>query len=60
MAGVVIADRRMISQHVSDDEGDAFGFDTINVHLARLRAKLIGGGVRIETVRSVGYRIVAA
>ncbi len=55
-----VVDRRMISQHVSDDEADAFGSNTINVHLARLRAKLAGGGVRIETVRSVGYRIVAA
>ncbi len=55
-----VVDRGMISQHVSDDEADAFGSDTINVHLARLRAKLAGGGVRIETVRGVGYRIVAA
>lgn len=55
-----VADRRMISQHVWDDEADPFGSNTIDVHLARLRAKLAGGGVRIETVRSVGYRIVAA
>ena len=55
-----VADRRMISQHVWDVEADAFGSNTVNVHLARLRAKLVGGGVRIETVRSVGYRIVAA
>jgi DNA-binding response OmpR family regulator len=55
-----VAERRMISHHVRDDEADAFGSNTINVHLARLRAKLAGGGVRIETVRSVGYRIVAA
>ena len=55
-----IADRRMIAQHVWDDEADAFGSNTINVHLARLRSKLIGAGVRIETVRGVGYRIVTA
>ena len=55
-----VADRRMIAQHVWDDESDAFGSNTINVHLARLRSKLAGGGVRIETVRGVGYRIVAA
>ena len=55
-----VADRRMIAQHVWDDEADAFGSNTINVHLARLRSKLAGGGVRIETVRGVGYRIVAA
>ena len=36
------------------------GSNTISVHLARLRAKLTGTGVRIETVRSIGYRIVAA
>jgi len=55
-----VADRRMIAQHVWDDEADAFGSNTINVHLARLRSKLVGAGVRIETVRGVGYRIVAA
>jgi DNA-binding response OmpR family regulator len=55
-----VADRRMIAQHVWDEEADAFGSNTINVHLARLRAKLAGGAVRIETVRGVGYRIVAA
>jgi DNA-binding response OmpR family regulator len=50
----------MIAQRVWDEEADAFGSNTINVHLARLRAKLAGGAVRIETVRGVGYRIVAA
>ena len=55
-----VATRRAIAQHVWDDEADAFGSNTIDVHLARLRAKLVGAGVRIETVRGVGYRIVAA
>ena len=54
-----VADRRMIAQHVWDDEADAFGSNTIDVHLARLRAKLAGAGVRIETVRGIGYRIIA-
>jgi DNA-binding response OmpR family regulator len=54
-----VADRRSIAQHVWDNEADAFGSNTIDVHLARLRAKLAGGGVRIETVRGVGYRIIA-
>jgi DNA-binding response OmpR family regulator len=54
-----VATRRSIAQHVWDDESDAFGSNTIDVHLARLRAKLAGAGVRIETVRGVGYRIVA-
>jgi len=53
-----VADRRSIAQHVWDNEADAFGSNTIDVHLARLRSKLAGGGVRIETVRGVGYRII--
>ena len=55
-----VADRRSIAQHVWDNEADAFGSNTIDVHLARLRSKLAGGGVRIETVRGVGYRISPA
>jgi DNA-binding response OmpR family regulator len=54
-----VVDRRSIAQHVWDNEADAFGSNTIDVHLARLRAKLAGGGVRIETVRGVGYRITS-
>ena len=37
-----IGDRRSIAQHVWDDEADAFGSNTIDVHLARLRSKLAG------------------
>jgi DNA-binding response OmpR family regulator len=55
-----VVDRRSIAQHVWDNEADAFGSNTIDVHLTRLRAKLAGGGVRIETVRGVGYRMVPA
>ena len=55
-----VADRRSIAQHVWDNEADAFGSNTIDVHLARLRSKLAGAGVRIETVRGVGYRIIPA
>jgi DNA-binding response OmpR family regulator len=54
-----VADRRSIAQHVWDNEADAFGSNTIDVHLARLRAKLAGAGVRIETVRGIGYRIIS-
>lgn len=32
---------------------------TVDVHVARLRAKLIGSGAHIETVWGVGYRLVA-
>jgi DNA-binding response OmpR family regulator len=53
-----VATRRAIAQQVWPEEADAFGSNTIDVHLARLRAKLAGAGVRIETVRGVGYRIV--
>jgi len=55
-----VVDRRSIARHVWDEESDAFGSNTIDVHLGRLRAKLSGGGVRIETIRGVGYRIVTA
>ena len=55
-----VVDRRSIAQHVWDNEADAFGSNTIDVHLARLRSKLAGAGVRIETVRGVGYRIIPA
>jgi DNA-binding response OmpR family regulator len=55
-----VVDRRMIAQHVWDDESDGLGSNTISVHLARLRSKLAGAGVRIETVRGIGYRAVAA
>jgi DNA-binding response OmpR family regulator len=54
-----VADRRQIAQHVWTDEADTFSSNTIDVHLARLRAKLSGSRVRIQTARGVGYRIVA-
>jgi DNA-binding response OmpR family regulator len=53
-----VVQRRHIALHVWEDEADAMGSNTIDVHLARLRSKLAGGMVRIETVRGVGYRIV--
>lgn len=53
-----VVTRRVIAQQVWPEESDAFGSNTIDVHLARLRAKLSGARVRIETVRGVGYRIV--
>jgi DNA-binding response OmpR family regulator len=54
-----VVERRSIAVHVWNEEADALGSNTIDVHLARLRAKLVGAGVRIETVRGVGYRIFA-
>ncbi len=53
-----VVERRSIAVHVWDEEADALGSNTIDVHLARLRAKLVGGGVRIETVRGIGYRMI--
>jgi DNA-binding response OmpR family regulator len=53
-----VVDRRAIALNVWDNESDAMGSNTIDVHMARLRAKLASGQVRIETVRAVGYRIV--
>jgi DNA-binding response OmpR family regulator len=54
-----VAGRRQIAQHVWANDADPFGSNTIDVHLARLRGKLSGSRVRIETIRGVGYRIVA-
>jgi DNA-binding response OmpR family regulator len=54
-----VADRRQIAQHVWINDADPFASNTIDVHLARLRAKLAGAAARIETVRGIGYRIVA-
>jgi two-component system copper resistance phosphate regulon response regulator CusR len=53
-----VVERRSIALHVWDQEADALGSNTIDVHLARLRAKLAGAGALIETVRGVGIRIV--
>jgi DNA-binding response OmpR family regulator len=55
-----VVERRSIALHVWDHEADALGSNTIDVHLARLRSKLASATVRIETVRGVGYRIVAS
>ena len=53
-----VVDRRSIAQNVWENDADALGSNTIDVHMARLRSKLAGGQVRIESVRSVGYRIL--
>ena len=52
--------RRTIALQVWDEEADAVGSNTIDVHMAHLRAKLEGSGARIETVRGSGFRMVAA
>ena len=55
-----VISRRTIAVQVWDQEADAVGSNTIDVHVARLRAKLEGGRARIETVRGTGYRLVAS
>jgi DNA-binding response OmpR family regulator len=50
--------RRMIAEQVWDNDADAVGSNTIDVHVGRVRAKLINSSVRIETLRGIGYRLV--
>jgi two-component system phosphate regulon response regulator PhoB len=50
--------RRVIATQVWDNEADAVGSNTIDVHVARVRAKLGASRARIETVRGTGYRMV--
>ncbi len=50
--------RRMIATQVWDDEADAVGSNTIDVHVARVRSKLAHSRAQIETVRGMGYRMV--
>jgi DNA-binding response OmpR family regulator len=50
--------RRMIATQVWEDEADAVGSNTIDVHVGRARSKLAASRARIETVRGTGYRMV--
>jgi two-component system response regulator TctD len=52
-----LADRRAIALHAWADETDPLGSNAIDVQVSRLRAKLVGAGVRIVTVRGAGYRL---
>ncbi len=54
-----VISRRSIALAVWDDEADALGSNTLDVHMARLRAKISNGGVKVEAVRALGYRIVS-
>jgi DNA-binding response OmpR family regulator len=54
-----VVNRRTIALQVWDDEADAVGSNTIDVHVGRLRSKLGDAEARIETVRGSGYRLVA-
>jgi DNA-binding response OmpR family regulator len=55
-----VVQRRAIALQAWADEADAVGSNTIEVHMARLRAKLVSADVTIETVRGAGYRLVAS
>jgi DNA-binding response OmpR family regulator len=54
-----VVSRRTMAVQVWDDEADAVGSNTIDVHVGRLRGKLADATARIETVRGTGYRMVA-
>jgi DNA-binding response OmpR family regulator len=55
-----VVPRRSIALHVWEQEADALGSNTIDVHMARLRAKLALAPVQVETIRGIGYRLVPA
>jgi len=53
-----VVSRQAIAAHAWDDEADAFGSNTIEVHVRRLRTKIGLSTATIETVRGTGYRLV--
>ena len=55
-----VVSRRSIALAVWSDEADALGSNTLDVHVARLRAKIANSGAKIEAVRALGYRIIPA
>jgi len=52
-----LVERRHIAQHAWQDETEPIGSNSIDAHMARLRAKLAECEVRIVTVRGSGYRL---
>jgi DNA-binding response OmpR family regulator len=54
-----VVQRQSIALQAWPEEVDAVGSNTIDVHIARLRAKLARSDARIETLRGSGYRLVA-
>ena len=54
-----VVPRRLIAQHAWENDHRPLGSNTIDVHLRRIRAKLTESTARIETVRGIGYRVVA-
>ena len=54
-----VVTRRAMALHVWENEADAVGSNTIDVHVGRLRAKIANSTARIETIRGAGYRLVS-
>lgn len=54
-----LVDRRQIADHAWQDETEPLGSNAIEVQISRLRAKLVGSGVEIVTIRGEGYRLEA-
>jgi DNA-binding response OmpR family regulator len=54
-----VVTRRSIAVQVWDNEADAIGSNTIDVHIGRLRSKLSHSSVTIKTVRGTGYQLAA-
>jgi DNA-binding response OmpR family regulator len=52
-----VVERKAIAEHAWADETDPIGTNAIDVQMSRLRAKLVGGEVRIVAVRGSGYRL---
>jgi two-component system OmpR family response regulator len=53
-----VVTRQSIALNAWQVEADAVGSNTIDVHIGRLRSKLGGSSVRIDTVRGAGYRLI--
>ncbi len=53
-----VVTRRTIALQVWEDEADAIGSNTIDVHVGRLRSKLAGSEVTVKAVRGTGYKLV--
>lgn len=54
-----VVGRKALAEHAWADETDPLGSNAIDVQMSRLRAKLVGTGVRVVTVRGSGYRLEA-
>jgi DNA-binding response OmpR family regulator len=54
-----VVQRGSIAIQAWPDEADAVGSNTIDVHIARLRAKIARSDARIQTVRGAGYRLIS-